>query len=57
MPPQGIPSHNGDEEIVARITNVNPATKTIQFCAQTPPLAVSSRLRGRSLLSWIPDCP
>ena len=34
MPPQGIPSHNGDEEIVVRITNVNPATKTIQFCAQ-----------------------
>ena len=35
----GIPTHNGDEEIVVRITNVNPATKTIQFCAQTPPLA------------------
>ena len=34
MPPQGIPSHNGDEEIVVRITNVNAATKTIQFCAQ-----------------------
>ena len=42
MPPQGIPSHNGDEEIVVRITNVNAATKTIQFCAQNALLSLAA---------------
>lgn len=29
----GVPSHNGDEEIVIRVTSVDTITKTIQFCA------------------------
>ena len=29
----GVPSHNGDEEIVVRVTSVDTTTKTIQFCA------------------------
>lgn len=28
----GVPTHNGDEEIIVRITSVDTRTKTIQFC-------------------------
>lgn len=31
----GVPSHNGDEEIVIRVTSVDTHTKTIQFCAHS----------------------
>ena len=32
----GIPTHNGDEEIVVRITSIDTRTKTIQFYADPP---------------------
>ena len=37
----GVPSHNGDEEIVVRVTSVDRTTKTIQFCASPSPPATA----------------
>ena len=54
----GIPSHNGAEEIVVRITNVNAATKTIQFYADPPSTegegdACQATFHATETFSWL----
>lgn len=53
----GVPSHNGDEEIVVRVTSVDRTTKTIQFCAQPPHLHPRLAPLRRCRLALSAPCP
>ena len=54
----GVPSKNGEEQIVVRITNINTLTKTIQFYADPPGTqgagaACAARFVGAEEFSWL----